>query len=116
MPFVSFSSPVKASKETVWELLMDKIQNPDRYLPFVEESTIIECADRWVLRRMKTQEYEVTERISVHEDKLEIIFELMDHPKYTGKVINKVASASGAGSDPTLTITHDWQPKEGGAY
>jgi len=42
MPFATFSRPVRASIQTVWKLLLDKIENPGYYVSGNKESKILE--------------------------------------------------------------------------
>jgi len=54
MPQTVFSSLVNASLETVWDLLLDKVESPGIYISAVEESKILEIYNDGVLREMRT--------------------------------------------------------------
>lgn len=112
MPHVKFSNSVNASLETVWNLLLDKIENPKRYIAAIEESKILDRADDGVLREMRTPKMIVKERITVDEQAREIRFTLVDHPLFTGQTINRVVPPSNDRPDDplTLTFTLDWEP------
>jgi hypothetical protein len=114
MPYATFSSPVNASVQTLWELLQDKIENPGRYVPGVEKSEILERSETGVLRLMSSKDMESKERITVDEKNLELTFALVDHPKYTGKVTNKITTSSDKDNEVILTFTLDWKPKQSG--
>ncbi len=112
MPRASYTTSVQASIGTVWDLLLDKIENPGKYLPGVEKSKIIERSDEGVLRYMKTKAFEIREWITIDSKDFEITFLLVDHPKYSGKVVNKVAPFPNAGNNVVnLTFAIDWTPK-----
>lgn len=115
MPFTSFTCDVDASVDTLWRLLEDKIANPDRYLPEVEETEILERAPEGVLRRMKTAVFEVTERIAADRERLEVSYVLVDHPEFAGHVVDRITPAreDEPGGRPLLTATLDWRPLDG---
>lgn len=117
MPFTSFTCDVDASVDTLWRLLEDKIANPDRYLPEVEETEILERAPEGVLRRMKTAVFEVIERITADRERLEISYVLVDHPEFAGHVVDRITPAreDEPAGRPLLTVTLDWRPLDGPA-
>ncbi len=51
--YATFSIPANASLETVWNVLLDKIENPERYNPEAGDCKILERHDNEVLREMK---------------------------------------------------------------
>lgn len=65
MPY-TFSSPVNASVETIWSLLVDKIENPQPYVPEVEESRVLERYEDGIMREMITPLMSAKERIRVN--------------------------------------------------
>ena len=112
MPHATFSSKVIAPEKKVWWLLLDKVENPGKYLPGVIRSQILERSKEGVLRKTKTSAFEVKERITIDEHKKEVVFILVDHPRYAGRVINQITPSENKG-EVTLTFTLDWKPKGG---
>jgi len=108
----SFSSPVNASLQTLWNLLLDKIENPGRYIAGVEESKILSRDENGVLREMRTCERIIKEKITVDEQAREVRFTLVDHPLFSGQVINKIIPPlnNHSTNPPTLNFTLNWEP------
>jgi hypothetical protein len=109
MPHATHTEPVNASVETIWRLLVDKIENPGAYLPGVRRVEILERTPDFVLRRLVTDTLELTERIARDARRLEIVYSLVDHPLYFGTVTNRIAPPEGPGDLPLLTFTLDWR-------
>lgn len=112
MAKASFSSPVNAPIEVLWDLLVDKIENPQRYVPGVSDVKILEKDGKSVLRQMTTPEITVKERITYDEDSREVVFTLVEHPQFSGEVLNKIiVPPDNKPSDPViLEFILDWQP------
>ncbi|MFB8787367.1 MAG: AtaL-like protein [Potamolinea sp.] len=112
MPYATFSSPVNASFETVWGMLLDKIENPQRYITAVEETKVLQRYDNGILREMRIPGMQLKERITVTEEAREIKFTLVEHPLFSGEIINKVEfpSQEDSGESLILTFTQNWQP------
>lgn len=112
MPYTTFSSPVNASFKTLWGMLLDKIENPQRYISEVEEIKVLEQDDKGILREMKLPGMQLKERITVDEQRQEIKFTLVEHSLFSGEIINHVeCPVNKTSGDPIiLTFTQDWQP------
>ncbi len=109
MPRARHSSPVTAPVETIWALLLDKIEHPENYVPGVLDCEIVERGTDHVVRRMRSAAFEVVERITSNPASLTVRFELVDHPVYLGTVINVIEPAA----TPILTFELDWQRHDG---
>ncbi|HEY9702771.1 MAG TPA: AtaL-like protein [Allocoleopsis sp.] len=110
MPYATYKTNVNSSVKTLWELLMDKIENPQRYVPGVVSVKILGKNDLEVLREMKTDSLTVTEKITWNQETKEIIFTLVDHPLFRGQVINKIWVNEENNQPMELEFTLDWQP------
>ena len=109
MPRATFTSIIDAPFDRLWALLVDKVDHPERYVPGVIESEILERTDAGVLRRMQTAELTIVERITVDERARRVVFTLVDHPSFEGAVVNEV---SPDGAVPLeLTFALDWTAK-----
>ncbi len=118
MPKTSHSVRVRAPLERLWSLLLDQIDNPGKFLSDVRAVEILERQPGFTLRRTRTADLEVVERITVFEKRHEIDFVLIDHPLYAGQVRNKVAElveTERPGLSLTLTCALDWRRKDGKA-
>jgi hypothetical protein len=104
---------VKAPVETLWRLLLDKIENPGAYVPGVESVQILERQPGYLLRRMKAGGLEVIERITAFEKTHEVDFVLVDHPVYAGQVVNRIEPPLRPGLSCTLSFALDWRRKDG---
>ena len=107
------SSPVNASLKTVWSLLLDKVENPGRYIKAVKGSKVLTRYDDGILREMKTDKMTVKERISIDEQAREVKFTLVDHPLFTGETINKIVPPPSNRPEEPLTVTFvlQWEPR-----
>ena len=112
MPYARHSETVVASVQTIWKLLLDRIENPARTMPDVDYSEILVRGEGFVIRRMKAGALELTERITADQEARKVVFALVDHPAYRGSVENLVTT-SPAGGYPTLTFTLDWTARDG---
>ncbi|HJV65013.1 MAG TPA: AtaL-like protein [Geomonas sp.] len=81
---------VHAEHETLWNVLMDRLENPGRYLPGVSEVRILERSEGELLREMKLHGELVKERILVKPHDSELHHELLEHPQFTGLVVTKI--------------------------
>ena len=83
MPYATFSTPVHAPVEILWALLMEKIENPGRFITAVENAKIIERRGGRVLREMRVKgEGDVLREWITHDDaSLQVVFELVDEFK-----------------------------------
>ena len=111
--YASYSIPVNATREFVWEVLLDKMQNPGRYMPYVvEDLKVLERYDDGVLRKVKTPEMHVTERVTVDEKAGKVTYEIVNYPQFTVTFMNQVTLSANhdSGSLPILTNVIELKP------
>lgn len=112
--YATYSIPVNASVETVWEFLLDKMQNPQPYIPYVvEELKILERFEDGILREIRTSQMHMKERIKADKKAGKVTFDV-EHPLFTGYFINQVTLPPTNGNSaalPILTYTMDLKPK-----
>ena len=110
--YITFSTPVNASSSTVWNVLLDKIENPERYNPEAQDYKILERHGNQVLREMKALNVTIKERITWDEKTREIRHTLVNNPLFVGQAVNAVVRpASNNPNDlPIITFTLDWEP------
>lgn len=103
----TYSSPVNASFSTVWQMMLDKVENPGRYNPVACDYQILERYSNGVLRQMKAANMTVKEIITWNENTGEIKHTLVDNPFFVGEAINAVVKSD---NSLVLSYTLDWQP------
>ena len=81
---------VHAQWETIWELLLGRIEKPQRYQPLIEYSKVIDRGPKWVIREMKVQDSIIRERITFDTAEKSIHSELLEHPQYEGTVTTRL--------------------------
>jgi limonene-1,2-epoxide hydrolase len=112
MPYITFSSPVNALLKTVWNVVVDKIENTTHYNPAAQNPKILKRYNDGVLRQMQVLNMTVTERITIDEKAREIRHTLVDNPFFTGKTINTIVQSTSNNPNEPLIISYtmDWQP------
>lgn len=108
-----YSIPVRASRDTLWAVLRDKAENPGRYIPGFIAAEIVEQTGDSLLCRLHTDRFDIVERITIDEAHLAVSFEMVDHPHYTGILVNRIETALSADGYPVLTYAYDWELREG---
>lgn len=114
MPQAVTSRPVNVPVSLLWTLLIEKIELPQRFVEEVEAVEILERSGSAVLRRMTVRGQTVTEWIRFDPDRYEVVFSLVDHPRFEGSVINRIDLPAPPETTPTLTAIMDWEPVEDG--
>jgi len=114
MPRCIHRVTVKAPLETVWALLLDKMEHPQRYIESVMDYSILERGDGWMLREMELPgEFRLRERISVDEATRTLTFTLVEHPSFAGTVRNHVRGLEGRDDAVELEFDMDWRERPG---
>ena len=110
---ISFSAEVHASRQTVWKLMLDKVENPGNFLPGVVGTTIRDRSAYELLREVRTQGMVIQERIKIDEPRGEIQYLLIEHPLFSGLVVNRVVptSVQSPVAPQRFTIEADWIPR-----
>lgn len=97
---------------TVWAVLLDKMEHPQRY---IEDALGVEIIDRdgdSVVRELALPGgVSFRERISTDPAARTVTFTLLDHPVYEGKVVNRLLE--GPDGAVELVFELDWQARPG---
>lgn len=109
MPRASHTETVDASVATLWRVLVERIEDPWPYVAGLRSVEILERAGDYTLRRMVTETAELTERIERDDDRLEVRYALVGHPRYRGQVVNRIEPGA-AGAPNRLTFAIEWRP------
>ena len=90
----SLQVSVHCEHETLWRLLLDRLQHPGRYLPGVTEVSIREQTDEGLTREMKLHGETVREKIGINGHRYEIRHELQVHPQFSGVIVTRIVRTS----------------------
>lgn len=81
---------VHAEHDTLWNLLLDRLKDPQRFIPGVTETRLIDKKDNVTVREMRLHGDLVRERITIRAHESEIRHELLEHPQFTGAIVTRV--------------------------
>ena len=111
---VSYSCEVHAALDTVWKLMIEKVEQPQSYMPGVLQSRILQHYGNGVLREIKCEGMLIKEKVVIDKMHGEIHYFLLEHPLFTGRVVNRVVASSVQSpvAPQLLTIEVDWAPKD----
>ncbi len=90
----SFRTLVHAQLDTVWKLLLDRIESPQDYLHGVEEVKIVERSATGILRELKWEGKAVREKIIPDDAVHSITQEILEHPLYSGSMVIRALPTS----------------------
>ena len=112
MPYATYSSRVNASPETVWNLVRDKIENPEHYGELPPNYQVLEKYSDGMLRQMEAMEIALEEKVVVDPQTRAIHHILVNNDFFTGKAINAVVPpATDSDELPIISCTVDWKPR-----
>lgn len=111
---ITYSSEVHAALDTVWNLLIEKVEQPQNYMPGVTHSRILQHYGNGVLREIKGEGMLIKEKVVIDKAHGEIHYFLLEHPHFTGRVVNRVVASSVQSpvAPQVLTVEVDWTPKD----
>jgi hypothetical protein len=97
---------IHAQLETVWNVLLDSMENPQAYQPQVHESRIIEKSVDGLIREMKIDNTIVRERLIPDKKNNTLYNEVLEHPVYTGDITIRLAPTSVQNPMSPLTLEY----------
>ena len=111
---ISYSCEVYAALDTVWKLLVEKVEKPQSYVPGVVHSRILQHYGNGVLREIKGDGMQIKEKVVIDRIHGEIYYFLLEHPLFTGRMVNRVVPSlvQSPVAPQLLTIEVDWIPKD----
>ena len=104
---ISHSEQVNSTFETLWTLLLDKVQHPDRTIKEVTHVEVLEKYDDGILRQTQAFGMTIKERITIDEQNKTVRFDLIENSMFTGYFLNKVDGYDGK---LTLIYEQNWIP------
>jgi len=81
---------IHAEHDTLWNLLLDRVTSPERFIPEVTEARITEKQGNICVREMMLHGERVKEKITIYPYESRIDHELIEHPQFTGTIVTKV--------------------------
>ena len=104
---ISHNEQINSTIETLWALLLDKVQYPDRTIKEITHVEILEKYDDGILRQMQALGMIIKERITIDVQNKIIRFDLIENSMFTGYFLNKVEGYDGK---LTLIYEQNWVP------
>ena len=104
---ISHNEQINSTIETLWALLLDKVQYPDRTIKEITHVEILEKYDDGILRQMQALGMIIKERITIDEQNKIIRFDLIENSMFTGYFLNKIERYDGK---LTLIYEQNWVP------
>ena len=104
---ISHNEQINSTIETLWALLLDKVQYPDRTIKEITHVEILEKYDDGILRQMRALGMIIKERITIDEQNKIVRFDLIENSLFTGYFLNKVEEYEGK---LTLIYEQNWIP------
>jgi hypothetical protein len=95
---------INASKEKIWEVLLDKIYHPDKYIPGIIEFEWTEREENEIVRTIYTETDDVIELIIIDSKKQEITSSLVRHTFLKGKLTQRIEETN---DGVQLVFEHD---------
>jgi len=90
---IEFATPVDASQNRAWQLLREKAETPERFIPHIRSSEVVERGDDELLRHITfNDDTTITERITFFPEH-ELVYHFVDHPKFEGEIRNLLFQA-----------------------
>ena len=108
---ISFGTNVQAPFETIWELMLDRIEHqPD---PALKEVRIIERQNGFLVREVRARWLLIRERVTIDKGKREIRYAMEEHPLFFGSATLRAVPLSRQSpvSPVHLSMVVDWAPK-----
>ena len=104
---ISHNEQINSTIETLWALLLDKVQYPDRTIKEITHVEILEKYDNGILRQMQALGMIIKERITIDVQNKIIRFDLIENSMFTGYFLNKIEGYDGK---LTLIYEQNWVP------
>lgn len=112
MPKLEYFVPVNASLQTIWDVLLDRIEHPERYMQGIDSFEFVESTEDYAVREILIQGFPLRERITIDERLGQVRYALEDHPLFQGDVYNALIppAIDDPKALPVVQFRMDWQP------
>lgn len=112
MPVLEASIAIDAPLQSIWEILLDRIQSPERYMAGVDACTFPEDTPEYAIREVSIGEMLLREQIRVNEREGSISYELVENELFTGFVYNRLIppATDDPRATPMVQFEMNWHP------
>jgi len=112
MSTVKFSTmSINAPMQEIWDVLVDRIFNPQKYLTGVLDFSLQEQG-QMLIRKMQTTLGEVIERIVIDVKNKIITSEIIQHPVFEGSTVNRIIPTEEQTPFSLIAFIKKWKPKD----
>lgn len=110
MAQASYQCTIQSPYETLWQALMDEVDNPHHYSDTIQKVEITERFHNGVLRVLSVPDADVRERVIYDYSKGTVVSNLVGHPSLVGTITIKVVDATPESKPPlTLECQVEWE-------
>lgn len=98
---------VHSEHKTLWNLLIDRLQHPERYLLGVSEARLTEESQDVLISEMVLHGESVKELVLIRPYDGELRHELLEHPQFTGTIVRKIVKTARQSPVAPLYLEYD---------
>ncbi|MBU5615071.1 hypothetical protein [Geomonas azotofigens] len=98
---------VHCEHKTLWNMLMDRLQHPERYMQGVVDPRLTEESADVFISEMTLHGEEVKERVLVRPYDGALRHELLEHPQFTGFIVRKIVKSARQSPVAPLYLEYD---------
>ncbi|MBJ6751894.1 AtaL-like protein [Geomonas anaerohicana] len=98
---------VHCEHKTLWNMLMDRLQHPERYMLGVAEARVTEESRDVYICEMTLHGERVKERVLARPYDGELRHELIEHPQFTGFIVRKIVKSARQSPVAPLYLEYD---------
>jgi len=98
---------VHAEHQTLWNMLIDRLRHPERYLLGISNAKIVEESQDVFVSEMMLHGEMVKERILVKPYDGELRHEYVEHPQFTGFIAKKIVRTARQSPVAPLYLEYD---------
>jgi len=102
---------INAPVQEIWDVLIDRVFNPQKYLTGVLEFTL-QDQGQTLIRKMQTTLGEIVERIVIDFKNLIITSEIIEHPTFEGSSVNQIIPSEDQSNFSLTAFIKNWKPKD----
>lgn len=107
---LSLQQSVSAPASVAWELLLDRVQQPEQYIDGIEAVEMLSQEGHTHIRKLETANGAVTERIVLEPAALKITHYLVKHPFFKGQTVYSILAEDD--DNCRLDLEQDWEAKK----
>lgn len=98
---------VHSEHTTLWNMLLDRLQHPERYTLGVSQSRLTEESEGIFISEMTLHGETIKERVLVRPYEGELRHELLEHPQFNGSIVRKIVRTARQSPVAPLYLEYD---------